>query len=184
MVTKLKNLNCDKTQKNNYFWQNPNCYQSEQLKMWQISSYDKTQIVTKLNLWQNSITQHTHYSNYDKTQKLKLWQLKKQNCDQTEKLKLWQNSKNQIVTTLEFCQIYIYEEKNFQTDFLVRRCWHLDNRWNVLWAAFCNSCGVFLVKKVCARKKVICCFVLWLKPSFFVLLCVLFLPKWSPVKCE
>ena len=25
---------------------------------------------------------------------------------------------------------------------LVLKFWHLDNRWDVLWAAFCNSCYV------------------------------------------
>ena len=58
-------------------------------------AFTKSQIVTKLKLWQNS--------NCDKTQnvtKLKLWpssktqivtKLKKSNCDKTQKLKLWQN---------------------------------------------------------------------------------------------
>ena len=31
-------------------------------------------------------------SNCEKTQQLKLWQLKKSNCDITQKVKLWQNS--------------------------------------------------------------------------------------------
>ena len=65
MVTKLKNLNCDKTQI------------LTKLKMGRRKKLknlpcNKTQIVTKLE-----------NSNYDKTQILKLWQ--------NSKLKLWQN---------------------------------------------------------------------------------------------
>ena len=77
---KLKNSNCDKTQKH---------------KLWQNSI---TQIVIKLN------------SNGDKTQKLNLWQLKKSKCDKTQlvtKLNMWQNStcdKTPILTKLKLWQ--------------------------------------------------------------------------------
>ena len=56
------------------------------------------------------------------TQKLKLWQ--------NSKLKLRQNSKTQILTT-QFL-------KNTLKSILVRTALHLDNRWDVLWAAFCD----------------------------------------------
>ena len=72
------------------------------------SSCDKTQIVTKVQLWQNL--------NCDKTLK---WQ--NSNCDQTEKLNLWKNSKTQIVTKLKtqivtqlkLWQISIYDKGYF-----------------------------------------------------------------------
>ena len=51
----------------------------------------------KLSLWPNSKTQvvtRLNNSNYDKTQKLNLWQ--NSNCDNS---KLWQNSKTQILKT-------------------------------------------------------------------------------------
>ena len=74
IVTKLKNSNCDR------------------------KKIKKTQIVTKLQLWQNLktwlVTQNSYFA---KTQKLKLWQnsknlnvtkLKTSNCD-----KMWESSK-------------------------------------------------------------------------------------------
>ena len=90
MVTKLRNSNCDKTQK---------------LKLWQNSN---TQIVTKVENSETEIVTKLKNSNCDKTQKLKFWQnsktqivtkLKNSNCEQTKnsnyglskkKLKLWQ----------------------------------------------------------------------------------------------
>ena len=47
------------------------------------------------------------------------------NCDKTQKLKLWHSSKTQIVTKIQL--------GTFQ---------HLDNQWDVLWAAFCDFCDV------------------------------------------
>ena len=67
MVTKLKNTNCDKTQK---------------LKL---GPNSKTQIVTKLN---NSNIKE------EKNKKKIVTKLKKSNCDKTQILKLGQNSKN------------------------------------------------------------------------------------------
>ena len=137
MVTKLKNSNYDKIQK---------------LKMGQKSTFDKTPVVTKLKLWLNS--------NFYKTQvvtKLKLWEknhklkndktrivtkLGNSNYDKTQKLKLKQNLKAQIWTKLELWPISIYEEN--LKGLLVRTFWHLHNRWDVLWEAFCDSRDVFL----------------------------------------
>ena len=74
----------------------------------------KTQIWTKLKLWQNTKLDLWKNLNGDKTQKLELWRkktrivtkLKNSNCDKTQKLKLWQNlnyeeKKNWIVTKLK-----------------------------------------------------------------------------------
>ena len=93
MVMKLKNLNCDET--------------------------NKTQIVMKLKNWKG-----------DKTKKLKL--------SQTQKLKLWQNSKAYIVTKLELWQISIYDKKNTLKGSFSKHIWHLENQWDVVWAAFCD----------------------------------------------
>ena len=75
------------------------------------------------------------------TQKFKLWQLKNSKCDKTQQLKLWQKSKTQIVTKLELLQISS-KEKSFKS-LLERAFWHLDTGWDILEAAFCNSCNVF-----------------------------------------
>ena len=94
-MTKLNNLNCDKTQKLK-LWQNlktqiptklknSNWEKNPKLKLWpnsKDSNCDKTQIATKLK-----------NSNRDKTQKLKLQKKINWNCDKTLKLKLSQNSK-------------------------------------------------------------------------------------------
>ena len=90
-MKKLKNSNCDKTQKQK-FWQLKNL------------NLDKTQIVRrkklknskceKLKLWQNS------NSNYDKLKTQIVTKLKNSNCDE-KKLKLLWNSKTQIVTKLK-----------------------------------------------------------------------------------
>ena len=89
-------------------------------------------------------------SNCDKTQKLKLW-LKLKNChtliflDKSQKLELWQKwRKNQIKTKLKKKNFYdktkklkLWRRKKISL-FLVRTTWQLDNRWDVLWEAFCN----------------------------------------------
>ena len=92
------------------------------------SNCDKTQIVTKLKLWQNS--------KCDKSQIVT--EFENLNCNKTQKLKLWQNlkyGKSQFKKKKK--------KKNFKNVFLVRTFWHLDNRWDVLWAAFCDSHNVF-----------------------------------------
>ena len=66
---------------------------------------------------------------------------------------MWQNLRTQIVTKLnnqmltklELWQISISEErkkKKLQKCLLVRRFWHLDNQWDLLFALFCDSCDV------------------------------------------
>ena len=61
--------------------------------------------------------------------------LKKSNCD---------NSKTQIVTKLTRSNC---DKTQFMTNLLksllVRTTWHLNNGWDVLWAAFCDSRNVF-----------------------------------------
>ena len=131
-MTKVKNSNCDKTWQLK-LWQNSknqivtklkisNCDNTQKLKLGKTS---KTQIVTKLK-----------NSNSDKTQILKLCQ--NSNCDKTQKLKLWQNSKTQIVTKLKISNC----DKTQKV--VIGTTWHLNNRWDVLGAAFCDSCNVSL----------------------------------------
>ena len=86
-------------------------------KMLQNSNCDKTQIVTKLKLWQDSKTGMLQNSNWDKTQKL--------NCEKTQKLNMWQNSKTkkgtklklgqnsktQILTIVELWKKFVYEKR-------------------------------------------------------------------------
>ena len=76
MVTKLKNSNGDKTPKVKW-WQNSKSQIVTKLK--------KTQVVTKLKLWENS---NCDNSNCYKTQNVTT-------------LEVWANSKNQIVTKLK-----------------------------------------------------------------------------------
>ena len=88
MVTKFKNLNFDKTQKS---------------KSDKKSTWDKSQVVTKLKLGQNS--------NCDKTQvvtKPKLWQ--NSNCEKKKKKIKIKYDKTQIVTVVTFWQKW---PKNF-----------------------------------------------------------------------
>ena len=61
--------------------------------MLQYSKCDKIKIVKKEE--KNSLLDLSHC---DKTQKIKLIQLKNPNCDKTQYLKLKQNSKTQTVT--------------------------------------------------------------------------------------
>ena len=108
---KLKNSNCDETQKLKW-WQNSNCDQA-------FFFFYKTQIVTKFRLWQNSKCDTTQIltklknSNCDKTQKLKL--------DKTQKLKLWPNlnDKSQFMTK---DIIKGYFSKNILTPWQPMRC--------------------------------------------------------------
>ena len=127
----FKNSNCDETQKPKLWWNL------------------KTQKVMKLK-----------NSNCDEIQKLIVIKLKNSNCDKTWKLKLWWNAKTQIAIKLnnskcDHIQI-VTKLKNSNCDkatltmgqnlnydklkgLLIGTFWHLDNRYNVLWAAFCNS---------------------------------------------
>ena len=123
IVMKLKNSNGDKTEKLK-LWPNWKTQIVTKLN----SNCEKTQIMTKFKLWEN---------------KLKAWNVTSQivtkleisNYDKTQKLKLWQNL--QYVK----CQ---FRKKTALNGLLVRIFWHLDNRWDVLWASFCDSRGVFL----------------------------------------
>ena len=62
--------------------------------------------------------------------------LKISNWDKTQTLKWWQNlnkDKSQ----------FMRRKKKKSNGFFSKNIWHLDNRWDVLWAAFCDSCNVF-----------------------------------------
>ena len=123
----------------------------------------KTQIVTKLKLWQNSICDKTQIvtkthivtklsnSSCDKTPimtKLKLWEKKKKSkCYNTQIMKKLANSnydKAWNTTNL------ILGEKKLYKGLLVTTFWHLDNQWYFFWAVFCNSRYVFK----CQHKKI------------------------------
>ena len=78
------------------------------------------------------------------------------NCDKTCKLKLWQHlkkhSKTHTVTKLNLdCdktkKILFGQYSTFDKTckaLFVRTTWHLDNRWDVLLAAFCNIVMFYL----------------------------------------
>ena len=74
-MTKLKTQNCDKTKI------------VTKVELWQNSSCDESQIVTKVKLWSKL--------NCDKNQivkkKLKKNQCDNSNCDKTREIKLWHN---------------------------------------------------------------------------------------------
>ena len=78
IVTKLKNSNCDKTQKLK-LWPNSKTETETKHKNFKCDEIPKTKFVTKLTkkkLWQNSTQLVTKLKNSycDKTWKLKLWQ--------------------------------------------------------------------------------------------------------------
>ena len=73
-------------------------------------------------------------SSSDKTKTLKLWQ--------NSKLKLWQDSKPQIVTKLKNSNCNKTQKGVIVTSFS-KTDWDLDNRWDVLGAAFYDSRKVF-----------------------------------------
>ena len=80
-----KNLICEETQKLK-LWQdsNSNGYHTQKLKLGQNSknsNCDKTQIVTKLKLWQNSNCDNIKI----------VTKLENTNCNKTRKLELWHN---------------------------------------------------------------------------------------------
>ena len=95
-MTKLKSSNCDKSQI------------VTKLKLWQNSNCDKGQVLTKIKLWQKSNCE-------EKKLKKSMWQ--NSNCDKTQELKLRQKSKTHILTKLEIWQMSIYEEKTFKGSF-------------------------------------------------------------------
>ena len=106
LVTKLKlrhNSNCDKTQI------------VTKLRLLQNSNCDKTQIGTKLKWWQNSNMDNTQIvrekfkNSCNKTQIVT--KLDNSNYDNTQKLKMWQNLKIEIWTKPKIWQISIYEDK-------------------------------------------------------------------------
>ena len=124
---KLKNSNCDETQKIKFWWnsrnqmviklKNINCDKTQKLKLWpnfkkKNSNCDKAKNVigTKLKksncekiieLWQNLSCDKTQIVSKLKKSKFE----KKSNCDKTQKLHLKQNSKTQIVTKLKKTKI-------------------------------------------------------------------------------
>ena len=169
ILTKFKNLNCDKTQKLKW-WQNlkTKIVIKLKLKMWQNSTSGKTQVATKLKLWQKSSCDKTQFVTTQFVTKLKLWQnsscdkirivtkLENSNDDKTQKFKLWQNLKKK----LKFGQNLKYDNSQFMKTkktlkgSFSKTFWHLDSRWDVLWAAFCDTCLVSCV--TCHMSSVAC----------------------------
>ena len=130
-------------------WQlkNSNCQKKLKQKMWQLknSNCDQSQIVTKLK-----------NSSCYKTQKFQIMtKLQKPNCNKAQKLKLWHNLKIQIATILNSNCDKTQKLKWWQNSklSLVRTTWHLDNQWDLLWAAFSNLHGNKILMKLqcCAR---------------------------------
>ena len=73
-----------------------------------------------------------------KTQELKLWGKKPSKTQIVTILKNSNCDKSWIMTTLN-----LWEEENIYKGLLVGTYWHLNNRWAVLWAAFCDSRDVY-----------------------------------------
>ena len=139
----LKNSNCDETQKIKLWWNSKTqtvmkfkksyCDETQKLKFWQnlklkLCPNSKTQILTKLKFWQNSNCEKKINNSKCEGKKLKL--------GQNSKLKLWQN------LNYDKSQFMRRKKQNLK-GFLVGTFWHLDNRWDALWAAFCVFCNVF-----------------------------------------
>ena len=94
--------------------------------MWQDSNYDKNPIVRK------------------NTQKLKMSQTS--NCEEEK------NPREQIVAKFQnsncdkpwnMANFNLRRRKKHKKGLLVRTFWHLDNLWDGLWAAFCDSHNVY-----------------------------------------
>ena len=96
--------------------------------------------MTKLKFW-NKMWQNL---NCAITKEVDLWKLKNSNCDKTQKLKLWQ------ILKYDKCQ---FMKKNPLKWSFSKSIFHFDNRWNVLWAAFCDSCYVLFI---CITVKIAC----------------------------
>ena len=112
----------------------------KKLKWWQNSNFDKSQVVTKPKLWHNSHCEKKKNLKILNVTKHQLWQnsrtqimtkIKNSNYDKTQKLKLWQN--------LKYDKSKFVKKKNFKMFFKVITFWHLDNWWDVL----CDSCDDF-----------------------------------------
>ena len=93
-----------------------NCDQTQKVKLWRKKSQ-------RLTRWQNSRIQI-------------MTKLKNSNCDKTKKN--WVLTKTWNTTNINFCR------RKKTLDGSVRTFWHLDNQWDALWAAFCNSFNVFI----------------------------------------
>ena len=135
-----KNSNCDETQKPKMKLKNSNGDKTQKFKWWQNSKTKivkklnnsncdktlKTQVVTKLKLWQNP--------NWDKTQVLHIViKLNYSNCDKTQKLKFGQNlnyHKSQFLTKSTY-------NGSFSKNIL--KPWQ-----KMRYSAFCDSRDVFL----------------------------------------
>ena len=113
---KLKNCNCEE--------------KTQTVTKLQNSNFDKnlqTQIATKLKLWEKELQTHI----VTKLETQKSWiatKHKNSNFDQPHKQEIVTKVKNQIMTNSN--------EKRTLNCLLVRTTWHLNNRWDVLWAAF------------------------------------------------
>ena len=169
IVVKLKNSNCDKTQKLKLWWNS----KTQIVINLKISNCEETQKLiglqnSKLKLWVNSKTKNgtkLKKSNFDKTQKLKLWQ--NWNCNQnqmwktqidktqivakvkfykTQRLKLWQTQKLILwqKSNINYDKSQCMRRQNLQRVF-IKNILNLDNRWNVLWSAI--SCKIWRMQR-------------------------------------
>ena len=127
----------------------------------------KTQIVTKLKLWQNlkceegKKNQKLKYEE-EKTQKLKM--LQNSNCDITWNFNIWQNSKNLIVTKLKNSKcdktqkLKLWQNLKYEFFYLRKKKFkgYISKNMLTPWqpilcslGSVCDSCDVFFLFMVC-----------------------------------
>ena len=122
-----------------------------------------------LKNWQNSrtknifVTQHI----FSVAQKqIVTFSVTQKDIVTTQKLKLWQLKTSKVYTT-NFLQLNFWQ--HFKKVFLVRTIWHLNNRWDVLWGAFCNLAIFMVLMLIIAHAKKFCVSCI---QNFFMYLCI------------
>ena len=158
ILIKLKNSNGDKTTKNLIVtkFKNSKCDKTQLVtkhKLEQSSNCDKTHIVTKLEMQQNS--------NCGQTQVLRkkiknlnekiciVAKLENSNYDNSKTQIVTKKKKTQIGTKLEIWHLNLWRQKNPKKESFSKNILHLDNRWDILWAAICDSRDVLKRRLYC-----------------------------------
>ena len=112
IVMQLKKMDFDKTKKNQIFIniKNSYCDKNLKIKLWQNWT---TPIVTNLNLkfYKNTKLILSQISRTQIETKLKLWQLKFSNCDKTRTINLWQDLNSDKTQNIKLWQLKLWKLK-------------------------------------------------------------------------
>ena len=122
-----------------------------------------------LKNWQNSRTKNIFVTEhiFSVAQKqIVTFSVTQKDIMTTQKLQLWQLKPSKVYTT-NFLQLNFWQ--HFKKVFLVRTVWHLNNRWDVLWGAFCNLEIYMVLILIIAHAKKFCVSCV---QNFFKYLCI------------